>query len=182
MRMAVRLIAILLTVLLIPAASALAVTKVGVIDMRKCVQLTDEGKVTYAALKSEVDRIEEDLKRKEKEIEEIRNKLEKGATVLSEAARMTLEGDLRRKSRSYRDLYQDSQARIRQLEMDRTRPIFNKLVELIKDIGKRDKYDLIIDSRAGLVYFGSQMDITSQVIQAYNQKYPAPAGAKPTTK
>jgi len=182
MRMAVKLIAILLTGLLIPAASALAATKVGVIDTRKCVQMTDEGKVTYAALKSEVDRIEEDLKRKEKEIEDIRNKLEKGATVLSEAARMTLEGDLRRKSRSYRDLYQDSQARIRQLEMDRTRPIFNKLVELIKDIGKRDKYDLIIDSRAGLVYFGSQLDITNQVIQTYNEKYPAPAGAKPTTK
>lgn len=173
---------LLAVALAFPAGSAWGQAKIAVVDIQKCVQLTEQGKAAYRELKGEVDKIQDDLSRKEKEIEEIRSKLEKGGSVLSESTRLSLEGDLRRKSRSYRDLYEDSQARIRQLEVDRTRPIINRVVALVKEIGKAKGLDFILDARAGLVYFNSAVDITNEVIQQHNQKYPAGgSGAKPKT-
>jgi outer membrane protein len=147
-----------------------------VVDIQKCVQLTAQGKTAYKDLKGEVDKIQDDLAAKEREIEDIRAKLEKGGSVLSESTRISLESELRRKSRSYRDLYEDSQARIRGLEVERTRPIFNRVVALVKEIGKAKGYDMVINSRAGLVYFAKKIEITDDIIAAYDKKYPA--GAK----
>lgn len=169
---------ILAALSILTAGPALAADKVAVVDIQKCVQLTDQGKKAYRDLKAEVDKIQDDLSSKEKEIEEIRSKLEKGGSVLSDATRITLEGQMRRKSRSYRDLYEDSQARIRGLEVDRTRPIFNRVVALVKDMGKKKGYDAIIDARAGIVYFNAKVDITQTVIKAYNKKYPVGSGKK----
>ncbi|MBW1712039.1 MAG: OmpH family outer membrane protein [Deltaproteobacteria bacterium] len=156
--------------------------KVAVVDIQKCVQLTEQGKAAYRELKREVDKIQDELSSKEKEIEEIRSKLEKGGSVLSESTKLSLEGELGRKSRSYRDLYEDSQARIRQLEVDRTRPIFNRVVGLVKEMGQAKGLDFVLDARAGLVYFSSTLDITSEVIEEYNKKYPiGGSGAKSKT-
>ena len=151
---------------------ALAQTKIAVVDIQKCVQLTAQGKNAYKDLKGEVDKIQDDLAAKEREIEDIRAKLEKGGSVLSESTRINLESELRRKSRSYRDLYEDSQARIRNLEMERTRPIYNRVVALVKEIGKAKGLEMVINSRAGLVYFDESVEITEEVIQAYDKKYP----------
>ncbi len=151
---------------------ALAENKIAVVDIQKCVQLTAQGKTAYKDLKGEVDKIQDDLAAKEREIEDIRAKLEKGGSVLSESTRINLESELRRKSRSYRDLYEDSQARIRGLEMERTRPIFNRVVALVKEIGKAKGLDMVINSRAGLVYFAKTVEITDEVIAAYDKKYP----------
>jgi len=158
--------------LILIATPALAQTKVAVVDIQKCVQLTEQGKTAYRELKGEVDKIQDDLAQKEKEIEDIRTKLEKGGSVLSEATRISLEGELRRKSRSYRDLYEDSQARIRGLEVERTRPIFNRVVALVKEMGQAKGYDMVVDTRAGIVFFSPGVDLTKETIEAYNKKYP----------
>ncbi len=176
MKLAKILVLMAAIALIAPAGAALGAEKIGVIDVRKCIQLTEQGKATFRELKAEVDKLQAELREKEKEIEAIRTKLEKGVGVLSDSARVSLEGELRRKSRSYRDLYEDSQARIRQLEGERSRPILNRLLALAKEIGKRDGYAIIIDSRAGLLYFDSGRDITNQVIDEYNKKYPVTKG------
>lgn len=152
--------------------------KLAVVDIAKCIQLTEDGKATYRELKGERDKLESELKAKEKEIEGIRSKLEKGVGVLSETARVTLEGDLRRKSRSYRDLLEDSQARLRQMEGQRTRPIVNRLVAVIKEIGKRDGYDMIIDVRSNIYYANPDIELTNKVITEYNKKHPVAEGKK----
>lgn len=158
------------------AAPALAETKIAVVDIQKCVQLTAQGKNAYKDLKGEVDKIQDDLAAKEREIEDIRAKLEKGGSVLSESTRINLESELRRKSRSYRDLYEDSQARIRSLEMERTRPIFNRVVALVKEVGKAKGLDIVINSRAGLVYYSEAVEMTEEIIVAYDKKYPVGGG------
>lgn len=154
------------------ATSALAAGKTGVVDVRKCIQLTELGKKTYKELKTEVDRIQSELDGKERDIENIRTKLEKGVGVLSESAKMKLESDLRRLSRSYRDMYEESQARIRQLEMERTRPILDKTFAVIKAYGKAKGYAVLLDSRAGVLYHDQATDITNIIIKEFNAKHP----------
>ena len=169
----VKVLTLIIVILGLLASPAFAQSKTAVVDIQKCVQLTAQGKNAYKDLKGEVDKIQDDLAAKEREIEDIRGKLEKGGSVLSESTRINLESELRRKSRSYRDLYEDSQARIRSLEVERTRPIFNRVVALVKEIGKAKGYDMVINSRAGLVYYSKTVEITDDIIAAYDKKYPA---------
>ncbi len=168
----IKILTLIVVMLGLCASPALAENKIAVVDIQKCVQLSAQGKSAYKDLKGEVDKIQDDLAAKEREIEDIRAKLEKGGSVLSESTRISLESELRRKSRSYRDLYEESQARIRSLEVERTRPIFNRIVALVKEIGKAKKLDMVINSRAGLVYFSKAVDITDEIIVAYDKKYP----------
>ncbi len=179
----VSLAVILAVVLAAVPALAAAPHKVAVVDIQRCVQMTEQGKATYSQLKSELDRIQGDLVSREKEIEEMRTKLEKGGSgVLSESARANLENELRRKSRAYRDLYEDGQARMRQLEMDRTKPILNRVINIVRDMGKAENFDIIINSQAGLVYWNESTDITNKVIELYNSKNPVSAMEKPEKK
>ena len=172
---------ITISFLLVAASPALA-GKIGVLDITKAVQMTDQGKQAYKDLKKEVDKIQSELDQKEKEIEAIRGKLEKGAGVLSNTARLNLEGDLGRKSRSYRELYQESQSRIRQLEMERTRPIINKMVSLVKEYGANQGYDMVINARSGVVYFNKSVDITNQMIRSMSLTRSTPPRSEPMKK
>jgi len=151
--------------------SVFAADKIAVVDVQKCIELTDEGKDAFRQLKAEVDKIQVDLDNREREIEEIRGKLEKGTGVLSEAAQMQLQSELRRKSRAYRELAMDSEARIREMERAWSMPIFQRVVTLIKEIGQAEGYDFIMPL-SGAVYFDSSKEITNEVIRAYNEKHP----------
>lgn len=167
-----KIFGIIVILSLFVAASPALAGKIGVVDINKGVQMTDQGKLALKDLKKEVDKIQSELDQKEKEIESIRGQLEKGAGVLSNTARLKLEGDLGRKSRSYRELYQESQSRIRQLEMERTRPIINKMVALVKEFGTKQGYDVIFSSRAGVVYSDNSIDITNQIIKLFDKQHP----------
>lgn len=153
--------------------------KIGVVDIQKCIELTDEGKDAFRQLKAEVDKIQTDLDSREREIEEIRGKLEKGTGVLSESAQMQLQSELRRKSRSYRELAVDAEARIREMERAWSMPIFKRVVTLIKETGQSEGYDFILPLSAA-VYFDPAKDVTNEVIRAYNQKHPV--AGKPEQK
>jgi Skp family chaperone for outer membrane proteins len=168
-----KLIAIVIGLsLILSFGSALAADKIAVVNIRQCVTLCEEGKAVFRDLKTEKDKMEAELKTKEGEIEDLRVRLETGTGVLSDTARVAMEGELRRKSRSFRDLFEDSQARIRQLEMEKTQPIVDKLVALIKDYGKANGYTMVFDSMAGVIYFDQNIDITNKIIESYNKKYP----------
>ena len=156
-----------------------AVDKIAVVDIQKCIELTDEGKEAYRQLKVEVDKIQADLDNREREIEDIRSKLEKGAGVLSESAQLQLQSEMRRQSRSYRELATDSESRIREMERAWSMPIFKRMVTLIKEIGQTGGYDFILPLSSA-VYFDPAKEITNEAIRAYNEKHPV--SGKPEKK
>jgi outer membrane protein len=65
---------------------------------------------------------------------------------------------------------QSYQRKLQQAEQTLSKPIIDKLLEVIRDFGKRNGYTAIFDKQAsGLVYSQDSVDLTNTVIAELNK-------------
>jgi outer membrane protein len=139
--------------------------KVGVIDMRTIVSTAPQAKAALEKLKKEFKTREDQMLATEKSLKEKSEKLQRNASVMSEAEKTKLEKevvagqrDLQRIQTEIRD-----DATVRQQE--EMKKIITKVNTAVQDIAKKEKYDLIIHSEAA-PFAAKQLDITDKVLKA----------------
>jgi outer membrane protein len=174
-----------------PAAGSSASSKVGVIDARTAIVGTAEGKQASAELQSQFASRQTELENLNKQVNDLRQRLQAGQGKLSpdEEARLTQQGQrlaqqLERKQTEYQEDVNAAQGEV----IDR---IGRKLVDVLDRYARENGYVVIIDSSAqnsGLLYKSTQIDITQDIVRLYDQAYPvkatatAPAQSKPAPK
>ena len=170
-------------------ASAAAATKVGVIDVRSAIVTTAEGKQASAELQSKFAPRQTELENLNKQINDIRQRLQAGANTLSqeEQGRLTRQGELlsrqlERKQNEYQEDVNAEQGEV----IDR---IGRKMVDVLNRYARENGFVAVFDSSAQnspLIYKSEQIDITQDIIRLYDQAYPIKAGtttpAKPAAK
>ncbi len=162
------------------AAAAGAPMKIGVMNVQVAITSTAEGKQAAAELQSQFTPRQTDLQNMQKQIDDIRGRLQTGQTTLSddEKARLAREGDqltrnLQRKQQESQDDFNDSQ-------QDVVNRIGRKLVEILDGYSKQNGLALVLDTSAQqtpVVYASNQIDIPQEIIRRYDQKNPVKAGA-----
>jgi len=162
------------------------VQKIGVIDLQKIIDKSNVGKRSSVEIKSQGKKMEQILKKKGAEIEELRKTVDQKSLVMSNEAREAKEQDLRVKINDLKSLQRRYQDVLRDLNINLSKQITKDVFEIVEGIGKRAGYSLIIDRRAGgVVYAPNAIDITDKVIEEYNtmdakrgKKEGASAGSK----
>lgn len=145
------------------------VQKIGTIDLQKIIDKSNAGKRSSVEIKSQGKKMEQILKKKGAEIEELRTTLDQKALVISDEAREAKEEDLRVKINDLKSLQRRYQDVLRDLNISLSKEITKDVFEIVETIGKRGGYSLIIDRRAGgVVYAPNAIDITDKVIEEYN--------------
>lgn len=145
------------------------VQKIGVIDLQEIIDKSNAGKRSSVEIKSQGKKMEQILKKKGAEIEELRKTLDQKALVMSDEAREVKEQDLRLKIKDIKSLQGRYQDILRELNINLSREITKDISEIVKRIGKQAGYTLIIDRRVGgVVYAPKAIDITGKVIKEYN--------------
>ncbi|MBW1895829.1 MAG: OmpH family outer membrane protein [Deltaproteobacteria bacterium] len=145
------------------------VQKIGVMDLQKIIDASNVGKRSAGEIKNQGKKMENVLKERGSEVEELKNTLDQKALVLSDEARKEKERDLRDKIEELRSLQMRYQNVLRDLNTNLSKQIMEDVFGIAEDIGKREGYTLIIDRRAGgIVYAPSALDITDKIIEAYN--------------
>jgi len=154
------------------AALAQAEIKIGVIDVQEVLEKSEPGQTVMAEFKAKADDIRKELEKRKSDIEKLREEMEKQSLVLSQDAKQDKELEYKRRVRDYQDYVQVTQ-RTLQTENDRlSRPVMEMLGGVLKDYGQRNKYTLIVDSKApGLVYTNEGNDVTKQVILELNKAW-----------
>ena len=172
-----------------PAAGSAASGKIGVINVRAAIASTAEGKQASAELQSQFAPRQTELQNLNKQIEDLRQRLQAGSTTLSaeEQARLQREGEklttqLTRKQQDYQD---DVNSALGDVQ-DR---IGRKLVDVLDRYARENGYTAIFDSSAQgspIIYASDQINVTQDVIKLYDQAYPVKASssapAKPAAK
>jgi len=145
------------------------VQKIGVIDLQKIIGKSNVGKRSSVEIKSQGKKMEQILKKKEAEIEELRKTVDQKALVMSNKAREAKEQDLHVKINDLKSLQRRYQDILRDLNISLSKRITKDVFEIVEGIGKRAGYSLIIDRRAGgVVYAPNAIDITDKIIKEYN--------------
>jgi len=145
------------------------VQKIGVIDLQEIIGKSNVGKRSSVEIKSQGKKMEQILKKKEAEIEELRKTVDQKALVMSNKAREAKEQDLHVKINDLKSLQRRYQDILRDLNISLSKRITKDVFEIVEGIGKRAGYSLIIDRRAGgVVYAPNAIDITDKIIKEYN--------------
>ena len=145
-------------------------TRVGVIDLQRCLQESMEGKRATELLKRKKAELQGQLDTKQQELFELRKEFEKQSMMLSMDAQETKRKAVERKARELeyylRDLNEEM-ARAQEREKNR---IFGELGTVIEKIGSEEGYAIILEKRSGgVLYWNKAIDITDQVIEAYDK-------------
>jgi outer membrane protein len=171
------------------AAGAAVNGKTGVINIRQAIASTAEGKQAGAELQSQFAARQNELEGLNKQINELRQRLEAGAGKLSpdEQARLQRQGEvMARQLQRKQDEYQEDVNAAQGEVFDR---IGRKMVDVLDRYARENSYVIILDSSAQntpILFASTNIDVTQDIVRLYDGAYPVKAGsaapAKPAAK
>jgi len=121
------------------------------------------GQEVKKVLEGKVGEYQSKFQKEQEEVDALRAEIEKKSSVWSQEVREEKERDYQKRVREMQLKSEDAQFELQQLEKQVMSPVLNELQKVIKEVGEKKGYALILDSRAGLLYVDSSLDISDMV-------------------
>jgi len=145
--------------------------KIAYVDIQKALNLCEAGKAAKKQITLEVERMRKNFAGKQKELEKLKEDLEKRGLVLSEAAREEKARDFQAKTRDLQRMERDYQEELQRKDRELTESILRKLEVAVKKMGEDGKYTLILErNQGGIIYASDALDLTDELIKIFDQK------------
>jgi outer membrane protein len=164
------LAATLFAILCAPSLAA-ADVKIGYVDLQRALNESAAGKKAKEDFRGQVERLESQLKGKKDELDKLKSDLETKGTVMADAQRKKLETEFEQKRLDLKRRFEDSQAELQKKDQELTGRIIQDLQAIIKEVGDRDGYTLILElGSSPVLYYKKSSDITDDVLSVYNSR------------
>jgi outer membrane protein len=151
------------------APRALAQSKIAVVDMQRALNETEDGRAAKAKLGELFKQRQKALDDKQNALKAMKENLEKQRNVLS---RDVLQVKMEEYQKLFVDLqgvYMEYQRELQAKEGDLTKGIVLRMQNILRRIGQKEGYALIIErNEAGVIFVPTNFDLTDLVIQKYN--------------
>jgi len=145
--------------------------KIGFVDIQKAVNECNAGKEAKKTIVKEVEKFQRLIAEKQKELQTMKDALEKQAPMLTSEARATKEKDLQTKGREFQRWGEDYQNEINQKRIEMERNISLGLQKIIQKVGTDEGYTLIVEKNETIVLFASKsIDLTDKIIKLYDMQ------------
>ncbi len=143
--------------------------KIAYVDIQKAVNECSAGKQAKQAITKEVEKVQRVVADKQRELQGMKESLEKQAPMLNPETRATKEKEYQSKLRDFQRWGEDSQNELNQKRMEMEKNISMGLQKVIQKVGAEDGYTLILEKNENIVLFASKsIDITDRVIKAFD--------------
>lgn len=143
--------------------------KIGSVDIQRALNESDAGKEAKKALTKEVEKFQRLVAEKQKELQDMKESLEKQALMLTPEARGTREKELQTRLRDVQRWGEDVQNEVNQRRAEMERSILIGLQKVVQKLGADEGYTLILEKSQNSVLFASKsIDMTDLVIKAYD--------------
>ena len=165
------------------AAGSAVAGKIGVINVRQAIVTTAEGKQASAELQTQFASRQNELEGMNKQINDLRSRLNAGTNTLSdeEKVRLTQQGQrlTQQLDRKNNELNEDVQA----AQADVVDKIGRKMMDVLDRYARENGLVAVFDSSAQnspILFASTNIDITQEIIKLYDQAYPVKGGATGT--
>jgi len=143
--------------------------KIGSVEIQRAVNECSAGKEAKVALTKEVEKFQGLVAEKQKELQGMKESLEKQGLMLTPEARTAREKELQTRLRDFQRWGEDVQNELNQRRAEMERNIFIGLQKVIQKLGADGGYTLILEKNENIVLFTSKsIDITDLVIKAFD--------------
>ena len=160
----------LFSLLWMNSVDAADVAKIGVANLQRILETSNQGKSAQDEIKKQKDKMEQELTQKGGEIEELRKQLERESMVMSKEKREEKEREIRIKLNDFKSLQKRYRTELQNLEKKLVNALLKEVSTLVDEIGKKEGYLLIINN-AGVMYSPNSINITDQVIKELNARF-----------
>ena len=169
------LIVCFFSLLWLDSVNAADVAKIGVANMQRVLETSNAGKSAQEQIKKQKDQMEQELKQKGGEIEELRKQLERDSMVMSKEKREEKDREIRIKLNDFKSLQKRYRTQLQNLEKKLVNQLLKDVSTLVEEIGKKEGYLLIINN-TGVMYSPGSINITDQLIKELNARYAKKSG------
>lgn len=159
-----------LLVLCMPAAHRAVAqeVRIGYIDSDRIFKRFKETQEAQRAFDRDLENWTRDATEKKKEIDGLKTELESQTRMLSQAKLEEKQAELAKKQAEYEEFVRDiwgPNGKVARRNEDLTRPIVDKIRQVVERLATEQGYSLIFDAAGGaIVYAGRALDLTDLVI------------------
>ena len=139
--------------------------KIGYFELPTIMQQSRWGKQANDDFKREGDKIKADVDSKVQAFKSAKEEFDKKKTSWMKRRRAKKLKDLQMLQQEGEKLLMESNAKMSKLSNEMTGPLVDKVLEIVKRIGREDKYDYIFErEKAGIVFADEKENLTRRVI------------------
>lgn len=141
--------------------------RVAVVDVQRAMMQTEDGLRVQATLKKEFDKKQQELNKKQTDLQKQKEDLDKQSKVLSKDAYQRKLEELQKQMMELQTLFVDYNKELDKQQKEKTEPIFEKIMAIVKRIATTENYDIVVD-KTTVAYVRTDLDLTDKCIQMYN--------------
>lgn len=171
----------LFSLALVPLQTRAADPKIAVVDLYKAISETEDGRKAKEQLESYFNKKQKKLDAKSEQLKEKMEDLKKKEKILDKKDYEKEVEALQEEIIALQNTYADYQKKVLNKEMKLTEPILAKLEDILKRIGQKEGYTVILRKEA-VAWAPNYTDITDKVIQEYNKEPSAFKSKKGSSK
>ncbi len=165
-------VTVLTLTLVVSALPAAAAEKTGFVDVREVMLTSAAGKKASEELKKTFEKSKETIQARESELKKLKEDIDKQRSVLKPDVLAEKEKAYDKKVRDYQLLVKDSNDELQGKEQDIQKKILPEILKIIRSIGEKGKFTMIVDiSQIPLPYFSKDNILTKQVIDEFDKTY-----------
>ena len=153
------------------ATTCLAQSKVAVVSLQKAVLDSAEIQKANADMQAKYKPRQEAIDKLQKDIQDLQQRLQTEGSKLSPAAVADIQASGVQKQRDLQRMTEDLQADVNAERQDILTRSSRKMQEVIQKVAEQKGIDLVVDTSNAL-FFKPALDLTADVLAAYNQAYP----------
>jgi outer membrane protein len=146
--------------------------KVAVIDIQAAIAQTTDGQKAGADMKTKFTPKQDELQKKQRDIEALQEQLRKGQNTLSEDNRQKLMRDIDQKSNTLKrdgdDFNQDVQTETQRIMGE----LYPKMITVLNKYATENGYAIVLDyssQQTPILFAASSVDVTKDIIAIYNK-------------
>jgi outer membrane protein len=161
------------------ATTSFADLKIAHVDSKMLFEKYAETTKAQRDYDRQVQKWEQEAQAKQKELLEMKERLEKQSLMLSDEKKRELESLFAKKKADYEQFVQQiygKEGALYQKNQEITDPIVQKIKKTIQDVANQEGYDMVLDRAAGAVVFWKKdNDLTQRVLEILNKETATPA-------
>ena len=143
--------------------------RIAYVDMQRVINECDAGNEVKKVIAQDGEKFQRLIAEKQKELQTLKESIEKQALMLTPDARANKEREYQAKLREFQRWGEDTQNELTQKRTQMERTISMGLMKVVQKIGADEGYTLILEKNESIVLFASKtIDITDRAIKAFD--------------
>lgn len=151
------------------SVASAAEVKIGVMNVQKVLLDSTSGKAAKDMFEAKAKELKGKFQQEENALIAMQQDIEKKGSAWSAEKKEAQVREYQKKGREYQAKTEDARFELKKLQDKELEPILKTLQTVVEDFGKKNGYTVILDSKIGVLYATSSIDVSAPLTKALDQ-------------